>query len=59
MDLSKPFNCIPHNLLIAKLHAYGLSMDAVTFIYSYMKRRKQGVKVNDTEEYQEFLKVPS
>ena len=59
MALSKPFNCIPHNLLIAKLHAYGLSMDAVTFIYSYMKRRKQGVKVNDTEEYQEFLKVPS
>ena len=59
MDLSKSFNCIPHNLLVAKLHAYGLSMDAVTFIYSYMKRRKQGVKINDTEEYQEFLKVPS
>ena len=59
MDLSKSFNCIPHNLLVAKLHAYGLSMDAVTFIYSNMKRRKQGVKINDTEEYQEFLKVPS
>ena len=59
MDLSKSFNCIPHDLLVAKPHAYGLSMDAVTFIYSYMKIRKQGVKINDTEEYQEFLKVLS
>ena len=59
MDLYKSFNCIPHDLLVAKPHAYGLSMDAVTFIYSYMKIRKQGVKINDTEEYQEFLKVLS
>ena len=49
MDLSKAFDYIPHDLLVAKLHAYGLSMDEITFIYSYMKRRKQGVKINDTE----------
>ena len=49
MDLSKVFDCIPHDLLVAKRHEYGLSMDAITFIYSYMKRRKQGVKINDTE----------
>ena len=41
MDLSKAFDCIPHNPLVAKLHAYCLSMDAITFIYSYMKRRKR------------------
>ena len=34
MDLSKLIDCIPHVLLVAKLHAYGLSMDAITFIYS-------------------------
>ena len=47
-DLSKAFGCIPHDLLVAKCHAYGLSMDTITFIYSYMKRGKQGVKTNDT-----------
>ena len=41
MDLSKAFDCIPHDLLMAKLYAYGLYMDAITFIYSYIKRRKQ------------------
>ena len=49
MDLSKAFDCVPHDLLVAKLYAYGLSKDGVTFIYSYLKRRKQGVKINGTE----------
>ena len=49
MDLSKVFDCIPHDLLLAKLHANGLSIDAIIFIYLYMKRRKEGVKINDTE----------
>ena len=46
MDLS--FYYIFHDLLLAKLRAYGLSVDAITFIYSYMKRIKQGVKINKT-----------
>lgn len=32
IDLSKVFACILHDVLVAKPHAYGLSMDAVTFI---------------------------
>ena len=38
MDLSKAFDCIPYDLLVAKLHAYGISLNAATFIYSYLKR---------------------
>ena len=37
MDLSKAFDSIPHDLLTAKIHAYGFSIDAVTFFYSYFK----------------------
>ena len=47
MGLSKAFDFIPHDLLIAKLHAYVFSLKTVTFIYSYLKRRKQKVKVNN------------
>ena len=35
MDLSKEFDCVKHDLLIAKLHAYGFNHDALTFLYSY------------------------
>ena len=57
IDLSKVFDCIPHDLLIAKLHAYGFSEKTVTFIYSCLKRRKQNVKIENF--YSDFLTLLS
>ena len=48
MDLSKAFDCINHELLLAKLYAYGFSIEALTMIKSYLSNRKQRVKINTT-----------
>ena len=44
MDLFKTFHCIPHDLTSARLH-----------VDSYLKRRKQGVKINDAESVFQIL----
>ena len=46
MDLSKAFDCIPHNLLVAKLYAYGFDKSSLRLIHSYLKGRHQRVKIN-------------
>ena len=56
LDLSKAFDCIPHNLIIAKLAAYGIERRTLRLIYSYLKGRKQCVKINNTySDYNEII----
>jgi hypothetical protein len=45
MDLSKAYDCLPHDLIIAKLEAYGFGKDSLKLIYNYLSNRKQRVKV--------------
>ena len=40
-DLSKAFDCIDHNLLKAKLSAYGFEKQSINFIYFYLTKSKQ------------------
>ena len=45
-DLSKAFDCLPHELLIAKLDAYGFDKSYLKLIHSYLSNGKQRVKIN-------------
>ena len=49
MDLSKAFDCLPHGLIIAKLHAYGLELPACNLLFSYLHGRKQPVKISNSK----------
>ena len=42
-DLSKAFDCMTHDLLIAKLHALNFDMNALSLIFDYLTGRKQRV----------------
>ena len=54
-DLSKAFDCLNHDLLIAKFEAYGFNKEACTFIQDYLSNRSQRTKVNS--EYSSYRDI--
>ena len=54
-DLSKAFDCLNHDLLIAKFEAYGFNIEALTFTQDYLSNRSQRTKVNS--EYSSYRDI--
>ena len=46
VDLSKTFDMLNHDVLIAKLHSYGFSEKSLQLIKSYLTNRWKRTKVN-------------
>ena len=48
MDLSKAYDCLPHDLLLAKFQAYGFSKESIRLFLSCLAKRKQRIKIGST-----------
>ena len=62
MDLPKAYDCLPHNLMVAKLEAYGLAKESLQLISDHLSCRKQRTKIGSaysdwTNSLAEFLKA--
>ena len=54
-DLLKAFGCLDHELLIAKLNAYGFCLTALKLVHNYLLNRKQRAKINSS--YSSLLEI--
>ena len=55
MDLSKAYDCVNHDLIIAKLEAYGVGENSLRLIQNYLSQRQQRVKVGSP--FSEWLEI--
>ena len=46
-NLSKAFDFLPHDIILAKLNVYGFDMKALNVIYDYLRNRKQRTKIDN------------
>ena len=55
-DLSKKFDCISHELTIAKLNASGFNLPALKLVQNYLPKRQQRTKIN--QSYSSWEEIP-
>ena len=48
MDLFKAYDCLPHDLLVVKLEAYGVGKAALNLISNYLLHRNQRTKIGSS-----------
>ena len=54
-ELPKAFDCLPHDLLIAKPKAYFFSLSSTRIIHSYLFDRKKRTKTNSVYSWEEII----
>ena len=55
-DVSKAYDCLSHELIIAKLNVYGFSLPALKLMQRYLSERKQRAKINQAySSWEEIL----
>ena len=55
-ELSKAFDCLSHDLLIARLIAYGVEISSIKLIYDYLTNTKQRTKLeNNYSSWRDIL----
>ncbi len=57
LDLRKAFDCVPHELLVHKLHSFGIVDPLLSWFSSYLRDRTQSVYVNS--HYSDKLQISS
>ena len=58
-NLSKAFDYLPHDLIIAKLNLYGFSLSASELIHNYLSHGKQRTKINSScSSWEEIFGIP-
>ena len=55
LDISKAFDTIDHNILLSKLHIYGIRGNTLNWIMNYLFNRHQFVSTNNTSS--SFLRI--
>jgi hypothetical protein len=51
-DLAKAFDCVNHDILLTKLHFYGIQGAVVNWFRSYLTNRKQKIDIKSSNAIQ-------